>query len=356
MRVLQLIDSLHPGGAERVSVNIANALAKYIEESFLCATRAEGILISSLDKDVFFIFLKKKYTIDFKAIYRLNKFVQDQKINILHAHSTSFFLAFIIKTLNPSIKLIWHDHYGNSEFLYKRGSWILKYCSKYFDYIFCVNKNLEDWARNYLKNENATYLPNFVVQNKMEPQTTLFGEDGKRIICLANLRPQKDHLTLIRAFNNVINNHPDWTLHLVGKDFNDDYSFQVKNELESNNLQKKVFLYGSRPDIYNILSQCEIGLLSSKSEGLPLTLLEYGLAQIPVLATKVGECESVIENKDYGILINPEDEKALCSAIIFLIKNVNYREKSALAFKDKIINKYSEKVVIETIIDVYKRI
>lgn len=356
MRVLQIIDSLNPGGAERVAVNIANALAKNIDGSFLCATREEGILKSSIDSSVIYYFLKKKSIVDIREIVNLNKFLRNNKIDLIHAHSTSFFIAVILKLLNSNVKLVWHDHYGNSEFLTKRKSWILKYCSKYFDFVFCVNKNLEDWAKNYLKIKKLIYLPNFVVQNKIEPQTTLVGEDGKRIICLANLRPQKDHITLIRAFKNVVKENSGWTLHLVGKDFNDEYSLKVKNEITNNNLAAQIFLYNSKPDISNILSQCEIGLLSSKSEGLPLALLEYGLAKLAVIATKVGECEAVIENSKNGILINPNDEKALEDAIIFLIKNLKYREKSAICFNEKIKNEYSEKVVIKSIIDIYKRI
>jgi glycosyltransferase involved in cell wall biosynthesis len=55
-------------------------------------------------------------------------------------------------------------------------------------------------------------------------------------------------------------------------------------------------------------------------------------------------------------LINPDDEKALEDAIIFLIKNLKYREKSAICFNEKIKNEYSEKVVIKSIMDIYKRI
>ncbi len=93
----------------------------------------------------------------------------------------------------------------------------------------------------------------------------------------------------------MVKEYPKWSLHLVGKDFNDDYSLKLNNLIESLDLKKNIFLYGSKPDISNILRQCEIGLLSSKSEGLPLALLEYGLANLPVIATKVGECESVIK-------------------------------------------------------------
>ena len=264
MRVLQLIDSLHSGGSERVSVNIANSLVNRIDKSFLCVTRQEGMLKLSLDNNVGYLFLGKKQTIDLKAIRRLNNYVKNQKIDIIHAHSTSFFLAIIIRILNSNLKIIWHDHYGNSEFLKNRKSLVLKLCSEYFDYVFSVNENLKNWTRNYLKIEDVIYLPNFAVTNVVQPQKTkLLGKEGSRIICLANLRPQKDHITLIRAFKEVVKKHPKWSLHLVGKNFKDEYSLLVNKEIEVHNMSSNIFLYGSKPDITNILSQCEIGLLSS---------------------------------------------------------------------------------------------
>ena len=356
MRVLQLIDSLHPGGAERVSVNIANALVENINKSFLCVTREEGILKESIAPSVEYFFLKKKSTVDIKAIFILNRIVKDHNINIIHAHSTSFFLAVIIKLFNSNIKLVWHDHYGNSEFLKNRKSFIFKLCSKNFDYVFSVNNNLATWAKAYLKNENIRFLPNFVVKNNVKAQTKLLGISGKRIICLANLRPQKDHVILIKAFKKVVNKHPEWTLHLVGKDFNDDYSSLVKKEIKTKNLSESVFLYGSRPDITNILAQCEIGLLSSRSEGMPIALLEYGMAKLSVIATKVGECELVIGNQDNGILVMPNDEKELYEAMTFMIENEKERQQKAQAFNLHILNEYSEKVVIKAILNSYKKI
>ncbi len=356
MRVLQLIDSLQPGGAERVSVNIANALSVKIDKSFLCATRVEGALKSSLDPDVGYLFLNKTMVLDLKAINRLNNFVINQRINIIHAHSTSFFLAVIIKLLNRNIKLVWHDHYGESEFLKDRKSLILRICAKYFDYVLCVNRNLENWARNYLKIKKISYLPNFVVENKVSPQTKLIGRTGKRIVCLANLRPQKDHITLIMAFKNVVKVYPEWTLHLVGKDFMDEYSFKVKNEIESNSLGKYVFLYGSKPDISNILAQCEIGLLSSRSEGLPIALLEYGMAKLAVIATKVGECESVLKSSENGILVKPNDPNELFKAIKYLIEHEQERSQKSMLFNLRVMNKFSENVGINSILKIYKNI
>ncbi|MBC8643962.1 hypothetical protein H9W95_07615 [Flavobacterium lindanitolerans] len=58
MRVLQLIDSLEAGGAERMAVNYANGLANRIAFSALAVTRKQGILKEQLDKAVLYTFWK----------------------------------------------------------------------------------------------------------------------------------------------------------------------------------------------------------------------------------------------------------------------------------------------------------
>ena len=206
MRVLQLIDTLEAGGAERVAVNLANALSNEIESSFLCATRKEGLLKEAISTEVQYLFLNKTKTIDLKAIKCLSTFVRKNKIDTIHAHSSSFFLATIIKFLNPKILVVWHDHYGNTEFIEKRKYKALRFCSKYFAHIFSVNKVLEVWAKQNLRNKNVSYLPNFATLNKTKALTTLKGVSDKRIVCLANFRPQKDHVTLIEAFKEVLKN------------------------------------------------------------------------------------------------------------------------------------------------------
>ena len=81
MKVLQLIDSLNAGGAERVAVNYSNSLASRIEASFLCTTREEGVLKGSLSKNVqylFFIFLTAQYFI-YNVEYKFFKLFKNEK-------------------------------------------------------------------------------------------------------------------------------------------------------------------------------------------------------------------------------------------------------------------------------------
>ena len=71
MRIVQIIDSLEIGGAERMAVNYANVLSEKTEFSGLIASRKEGLIISELIDGVSYLFLKKKKKIDVKAVFRL---------------------------------------------------------------------------------------------------------------------------------------------------------------------------------------------------------------------------------------------------------------------------------------------
>lgn len=356
MRVLQLIDTLEAGGAERVAVNLANTLSTKITASFLCATRKEGALKSTVKKEVKYLFLNRTSTIDVKAIRLLSTYVKYNKISLIHAHATSFFMATLIKCLNPKIKLIWHDHYGKSEFLSKRPKAVLKVCSIFFNYIFSVNNQLVNWAKLHLHTSCVSYLPNYAELDTISLQTQLEGVVDKRVVCLANLRPQKDHVTLIKAFKEVSKTYPYWSLHLVGQNFKDEYSKSIISLIKTLELGNNVFIYGSCLDISAILNSCNIGVLSSKSEGLPLALIEYALAGLPVVATDVGDCNLVISNRKYGQLIPSEAILELQNAIEFYIKYPDKAKLTAKSLQQKVKKEFSKETTIHKLMSIYQTI
>ena len=354
MRVLQLIDSLHPGGAERIAVNLANELVNKIDASYLCATREEGILIEGLSKSVNYLFLSKTKRVDFKAIRHLNNYIKNHQIDIIHAHSTSFFLASIIKFLNGKLKIVWHDHNGNRPNTSFKNKIVLKVCSLSFSVILSVNEKNKIWLNKNLNVRRVNTLSNFVIKDKAPAITKLFGEDKKRIVCLANLRPEKEHLVLIDAFLLVLKDYPNWTLHLIGNNLEDSYSKSIFKKIEKHNLSNHVFVYGSKSDISNILEQSSIGVLASSFEGLPISLLEYGLSNLPVVATRVGACETLISNNRNGVLVDVNNYKTLSEALSFLIKNPETSTLFAERFNSHIKNNYTANLFTQEILKTYK--
>ncbi|WP_232817852.1 glycosyltransferase family 4 protein [Winogradskyella tangerina] len=354
IRVLQIIDTLHTGGAERLAVNYANGLIKHNVESHLCATRAEGPLLNSINGNVNYLFLDRKSTFDLKAIFRLRAYVRSHKIDIIHAHASSFFIATLIKVVVPRVKLIWHDHYGNSEYLDQRPIKVLKWCSSKFSQIFSVNKTLESWAKKTLNCDRVTYIKNFPVLKKSDSNLTkLEGKTGKRILCLANLREQKNHIRLLEAFKLVKAKYPDWTLHCVGKDFKDDYSKLFFLNLKNHSLENHVYFYDTKTDILNILQQSTMAILPSKSEGLPLALLEYGLAGLPVICTDVGDCGKVISDETYGILLKEEKPDVIAEAISKFIEEDEFRINCGKNLNQKVLEEYSEEAILGDIKQIY---
>jgi glycosyltransferase involved in cell wall biosynthesis len=354
MRVLQLIDTLEAGGAERMAVNLANALVSKVEKSYLCTTREEGILQPTIDNKVTYLFLNKANTLDLFAIRRFYALLKREHIDIVHAHSSSFFLAALVARLLPKLKVVWHDHYGNSEFLNQRPKSMLRACSGQFSHSFGVNKELVAWAKQHLQHNSVSYLPNFIaLDTAKERLTVLKGKKGKRIVCLANLRGQKDHINLLRAFSLISKDFPEYSLHCIGKDFGDDYANKVYQLTSDLNLTSQVFFYGACADTSVMLSDCDIGVLSSKSEGLPLAILEYGLAQLPVVVTDVGDCGLVVQHECSGLVVPPEDSKALYLGIRSLILNIQNSKQLGARLQQTVTDKYTASVVIDVVLKYY---
>jgi len=347
MRIAQIIDSLEIGGAEKMAVNYANALSERVEFSGLVATRAEGNLKSQLSNSVSYLFLNKKTTIDWGAVIRLKKYCRDNNVNFLQPHSSSYFTALLVKLIYPKVTIIWHDHNGLSEFISSEKSFALKIASFFFKGIIVVNYKLKSWAEKELNCNKVIYLPNFTsIETSISNETQLKGTVGKQILCLANLRDQKNHFFLLEVAEKLKKSHDEWTFHLIGKDFEDVYSKQLRRLIIDKNLENHVFIYGSKNDISNIIQQADIAVLTSKSEGLPIALIEYGLSKKPVVSTKVGEIPLIIEDGINGFMVGVDETDLFYKNLSKLIHDKDLRTQLGNSLYETISNNHSEKGVI----------
>lgn len=355
MRIIQIIDSLEAGGAERMAVNYANALAPEVAFSGLIATRKEGPLLNQINSNVSYLFLNKKSVIDMQSVFKLRKFVIENQVEIVHAHSTSFFLAFLLKLSCPKIKLIWHEHYGARVNQKGRDNLILYFTSFFFTSVFVVNYQLVEWVKKNLMVNHVFYIPNFAVLSENHPKVTqLKGDFGRRIVCLANLKNPKNHIELLSAFEEAKLYNLGWSLHLIGKDYTDDYSKCLKSFVKNKNLDYSVFIYDTKNDIQYILSQATIGVLCSTDEGFPVSLLEYGLAKLAVVSTNVGFCSEIVKENFTGLLFDPLNNQQIQSQLLKMVLDKTLRENSALNLNKLVLDNYSTEKVVQLLISKYK--
>lgn len=355
MHVLHVADTLAVGGAENVLVLLVNELSRIGIETYVCATWRGGRLENRIAPGINVFILGRKNRFDFLAIIRLIKYNYQNKIDIIHAHSYSLFISVIVSFFPPYPKVIWHDHYGAREvrstfwhFLFTRR------CSA----IICVKQELVDWVVNILKysSKKVFYLDNplYLKNNANVDSSQCFrGNKGYRIVCLANFRPQKDHITLLRAFRVVVDRISDAHLFLVGSIYHDEYYRNVCQEISQLNLTDHVSILGERDDIYYILSNCDIGVLSSEQEGLPLALLEYGFCNVAVIATQVGQIPKIIKNGVNGLLVKPKNPVDLANCIASYLEKPNLRKNQAKIFNKYVLQNHSLTIITQKVLNIY---
>lgn len=352
MKVLQLIDSLSTGGAERMAITLANELMREGIDSHLCVSRKEGLLKESISAKVGYVFLGKKNALDLPTFKKLLRYVRQKKITVIHAHSTSYFWGAMVKRMIPSVRLVWHDHYGDSEHLSERRYGMLKRNAGRFDAVISVNEKLKQWAEQTLKCEEVHFVKNFVTDGSSVPaEIGLPGKAGGRIVCLANLRPQKDHFNLLRAFNKISAEVEEASLHLIGGHDNPGYIEELKAMLTDKTM-KKVFFHGAQKGVQALLKEADIGVLSSRSEGLPIALLEYGMASLPVVCTNVGQCGEVVST--FGKIVPSGDSAALASEMKFYLNNPATALNDGRHFREHIERNYSFKAILPQLLEIYK--
>ena len=358
MIILHLIDTLHAGGAERMVVNLANGLLKRGLKVHVCASRETGVLSHELDDGIALLLLNRKSTFDLKAIFRLLVYLKKHKVTHLHAHGTSFFLGWMAAICYPKLKFIWHDHYGNAAFLGQRPKKVLKLCARRMNLILSVNHALVTYGKKVLKVNNTVYLSNFSpsAQNLIavsQDVLKLNVPETFKIVMVANLRPQKDHLTLIKAFKIVKTKFDKVSLHIVGAPLDNDYAQSLQDYLGQQGIAS-IYFYGAEPQPQRLMAQADLGVLSSKSEGLPLTLLEYAHAGLPVVVTDVGACREVVQ--DHGLIVPAQNVDALADAISQMIQQPQERAQMAAAFQRHVQAIYDPEVIMDALINHYTQL
>lgn len=323
---LQMVDTLAMGGTERMSVNISGVMAEQGWDSHLVVSRKSGGLEAFIPKGVTVHYLNKKAFYDVKAFWMLWKILRSVHPLIVHAHSTSIFWAVALKILKGKFVLVWHDHFGLSDQLeaYPRKEMVL--LSNWISRFVVVNEKLENYWKNTFpyREKDIRYIPNF-------PWLS-FNNGGKfekfTFLNLANFRPQKDQLNLLHALRILKNEGHIFKTLLVGEWVDLNWVDLVKRTVRELQLEEFVDLVGPVNDVSLYLKKSHAGVLSSESEGLPVALLEYGLAALPVVSTRVGDCEKVICREDLGILVSKKSPEELAEGMRRII--LDYPNSKAL--------------------------
>lgn len=354
--ILHLTDTLEAGGAERMCVQLANALAENGWRVEVCATRRGGPLAGLLRDPVRLLELRRRGRFDVGALWRLRQHVRREGIRILHAHGTAVFLAAAVKMTTRGVRVVWHDHCGAHASL-GWPAWFYRPLRPWVAAVLAVNGKLARWAVERLgfREEQVRVAPNFAAGADGAPAAEdLPGEAEFRIVQVANLRPQKDHATMLRAMARIAREEPRAHLLLAGEANDRNYAEEMRKLAVELGVADHVTFLGPRADVGRVLAGCDIGVLSSRSEGLPVALLEYGEAGLAVVTTDVGDCREVVEGA--GRVVAAGDDAGMAEAVLAYSRDPEARRADGAKLRERVRARWSREAAVRELEEVYAKV
>lgn len=321
MKILHVITSLHIGGAEKLMVDLLPRLKQMGHEVELCVfdgtktpfyeqLEATGVPIHplSIGESVY----------NPMHIFRLCRLMKD--FDIVHTHNTSPQLFAAIANIFGKQILITTEHNTTNR---RRDKWYLKFGDlwmyRQYKKIICISDQARENLFNYIGDDskvltvyNGIDVSRFVNANPVVDHDSNY----KKITMVSAFRPQKDHKTLIKAFDLLPDNY---LLQLIG---DGELRKEIEDFAKQFSCAVRICFMGNRSDIPAILKGSDVIVLSSHYEGLSLSSIEGMASGAPFIASDVDGLREIVDS--YGILFPHGEEHALAASIIKVCEDKQY--------------------------------
>ncbi len=149
------------------------------------------------------------------------------------------------------------------------------------------------------------------------------------VVYVGQISPAKGLVHLVEALSDIGHEKPEITLYLVGDEGIPEYSSfaaTLRDLIRVRGLEGRVVFLGYRWDAIQIVSQMDILVLPSLSEGVPSSILEAMALGKPVVATGVGGVREIVDHERTGFVVEPRDPKGLAAAIHALARDKGLRD------------------------------
>ena len=364
-RVFYLVDSFDVGGTETQAVELALRMGAAGYEVTLGSLREQGPLLEKLrGAPVVVKEFHPRGGIDspqgIYQILRLSWFLRRGRFNVVHTHDLWSNLVGVPAARLAGVPAIVSSQRDLSQFDWYQGNrrvW-LRRIQNLSNVVLANATQVRDtliaevrFAPEKLRViRNGVDIERFQVSSERE---VLFPdvENGKLIVLLGNMRSDvKGHPWLIAAAPAVLREFPSTRFVLVG---DGEARESFANQVAELGLSRNFLFLGRRSDIPQILASCDIAVLPSRSEGLPNAVLEYMAAGLPVVVSRVGGSEELVEDGVTGLLVSAEDSAALSAAFLRYLRNPEEAKQMAQSGREFVTRNFSFDRLVREVDELY---
>ncbi|CAH7388112.1 conserved hypothetical protein [Vibrio chagasii] len=320
MKVLHIISAPAAGGAEvYVKDLVLNSHNHGLVAEILFISRAKEVgrcvsyeknFLEDLDKmNVKYYFLKEGARRNLLKGYSNYKFIiKKSNPDIVHSHLLT---GNVYHTASLSKKKLVYTHHnikvGTNKFIFNvltaRSQSIIGISEKCSSVLCGI----------LLKSSRVVTIFNAVDIKRLsiKKEITSLPKTQRKILAVGSLTEQKNYELMINVFSSLkrlVND--DLHLYIAGEG-SKVYTDKIINLIQKLDLNNNVTLLGNRNDVPEIMRECDLFLMTSKWEGLPIALIEAQVLGLPSLVTNVGGCSEVIELTGGGTIVDLGDSESI---------------------------------------------
>lgn len=369
-RVVHLITKGSPfGGAQNYVYTLATNLPKDRFESIVLTGAGEE-LVSRLTKagirveNIPHLIRDINPLGEIKAFIALTRKLKELKPDVLHTNSSKAgLLGALAGRIARVPRIIFTGHGWASN---EKHPWVIRKFFLIFHWItillshrtICVSKKTKNDVSGPLAIRNKTcvvyngiqsfeMLDRATAQAHLREATGAEASDALWLGTIAELHKNKGLDLIIEALRHI---SVPFFFFIIG---GGEKTAQLKALIRDSRLENKVFLLGNIPGAKKYLKAFDIFTLTSRTEALPYTILEAGLAGLPIIASRVGGIPEIITNGVDGVLVRPNTED-IYQGLSHIISQQNKRIEYATNLSQKITKDFSLEQQINQTVNVYE--
>ncbi|MFI8377988.1 glycosyltransferase family 4 protein [Leeuwenhoekiella sp. NPDC079379] len=344
--ILHICSGMAWRGGDSQMLTIVELLSSENDQSHivLCPENSE-VEKRCRERNLRYISVPRGSKISLSYVLNIIKVSKSEKVLALHAHDSSgLTMALLAKTFLKNKKLIYIRKRNNriSSNLFKK----IKYNSSNITNILCVSKAVEKVLQPIIKDHSKIEVIYDGIDVEKYTQATdkdyvrkllKLNPDAKIVGTLAGLVPQKDIHTFIKAaayIKKELKSEVKFVIAGDGPLLKELMEFAALLKMEHD-----IFFLGFRNDGPQLLKGFDVLMLSSKTEGLPLVILEAFATRTPVVSTDAGGVDEGVTNEINGFIVPVENDQALAKRALQVLNDENlantFTQKSEKLVREK---------------------
>jgi len=293
------------------------------------------------------------------GLIRLARLIHEFSPDIVHSHMVhANLLARAVRGFFPHIPFINSGHSTREGRRWRYYAY--RYSDRFCDRFHTVSKVAQD---NYIRgrfvsSEKLFYLPNGIATDmkllnagdRQRLRSELGIDESFAYLSVARFEVPKNHATLIKAFASLPNRESARLL-LVGKGR---LEKELRQQSKQLGLEEGVIFLGSRSNVSELMGACNALVIGSHWEGLPMVLLEAGLAELPVVASSAGDIPQVIESGRSGLLVSTPEPEALADGMRHVRDlSPDSRKQMASALRCTVLERFDMRSIVDRWEEIY---